>query len=76
MSKENGRMLLKETVIEGVFCMDGMEIAKIEDDFLEEEGKLAFGRIGFEGYDYVLFPLTDDEYEKAAAEYLRLVELF
>ena len=53
MSKENGRMLLKETVIEGVFCMDGMEIAKIEDDFLEdsfdcfhpETGELMLGDI-------------------------------
>ena len=76
MKKENERMLLKETVIEGIFCVDGMEIAKIDNDFIGDDETLAFGRVGFEGYDYVLFPLTDEEYEKAAKQYLRLTELF
>ena len=53
-----------------------MEVAKISNEFLGEDDLLAFGKIAFEGYDYVLLPLTDDEYQKASQVYLRLIDIF
>ena len=71
-----GLMELKEGVIEGTFCVDGMEIAKISDEYLGSNDELAFGKITFEGYGYVLKPLTDDEYEKVLDKYNTLMDLF
>ena len=69
-------MLLKEAVIDGIFNVEGMEVAKINNEYLEDEDSLAFGRIAFMGYEYVLMPLTDDEYAKAAKKYNELMEAF
>lgn len=76
MGKDDEYMLLKETVIDGIFNVDGMEVAKISNDCLEDEEALAFGRIAFKGYDYVLMPLTEDEYEKATKKYNELMDAF
>ena len=73
---ENGMIQLKAGVIEGTFCVDGIEIAKISNEYLEDDDALAFGRIAFEGYGYVLMPLTDEEYKKALKKYRQLVQLF
>ena len=73
---ENGLIELKAGVVDGTFCVDGMEVAKISNEYLGEEDTLAFGRIAFEGYGYVLMPLTDEEYKKAVDKYSKLVGLF
>ena len=69
------QIILKDDVVEGFFSIDGMEIAKISNDYLGDDS-LAFGRIAFENYSYVLLPLTDDEYEKALKRYQQLMDAF
>ena len=73
---ENGMIELKKGVIDGTFCVEGMEVAKISNDYIGEEDVLAFGKIAFENYGYVLKPLNDEEYQKAADKYNALVDLF
>ena len=73
---ENGLMVIKEGVVEGTFCVEGMEVAKISDDYIGENNALAFGKIVFEGYSYVLKPLTKDEYKKVLNTYNDLMALF
>ena len=74
-SNDEEKIALKDDIIDGVFCVDGMEIAKISESYLGNE-ILAFGRIAFEGYGYVLVPLTDDEYDKVLKKYQQLMDAF
>ena len=70
------RIALKDGVIDATFYLDGMEIAKISSEYLGDEDSLAFGRIAFEGYGYVLLPLTEEERKRAELKYYYLLELF
>lgn len=74
-SNDEERIVLKQDIIDGVFCVDGMEVAKISEDYLGDD-VIAFGRIAFEGYDYVLLPLTDDEQKKVMKRYQQLMDAF
>lgn len=72
----DGKIALKDGVIDVTFCLDGMEVAKISNEYLGDEDSLAFGRIAFEGYGYVLLPLTEEELQRAEEKYYYLLELF
>lgn len=72
----DGKIALKDGVIDVTFCLDGMEVAKISNEYLGDEESLAFGRIAFEGYGYVLLPLTEEEMQRAEKKYYYLMELF
>ena len=70
------KIVLKDGVIDMTFCLGGMEVAKISNEYLGDKDSLAFGRIAFEGYDYVLLPLTEEEFQRAEEKYYYLLELF
>ena len=69
-------MNLKSDVIKDVFVMDGMQIAVINGDYLEDGVNVAFGKLVRNGDDIILEPLSDEQYDKASAKYEMLLELF
>ena len=76
MEKLDKVMALKKEVVDGTFYVDGMEVAIINNNYIGDDDALALGKIAFQGYGYVLLPLTDEEYKVASDKYNELMDLF
>ena len=76
MTSKEELKILKDNVIIDTFFVEGMEIAVINPEAINNDGTPGFGKIIVEGNDSLLVPLSDEEYTKAANKYSELFNLF